>query len=76
MIEINDKEYTELLDRAFSKLLTLEVEKSDFVIPTVESIMQGNKTIIRNMAVIADKARRSISDIAKYLSKEFGVPTS
>lgn len=76
VIEINDKEYSELLDRAFSKLPALEAEKSDFVIPTVESMVQGNKTIIRNMAAIADKARRDVSDIARYLSREFGVPTS
>ena len=40
----------------------------------MDSIVQGNKTIIRNLSQIADKARRSPSDIAKYLSKEFGVP--
>ncbi|MCL4404660.1 MAG: translation initiation factor IF-2 subunit beta [Candidatus Marsarchaeota archaeon] len=76
MIDISDKEYMELLDRAFSKLPSLEAEKSDFVIPKVESMIQGNKTTIRNIASIADKARRKVEDIARYLSKEFGVPTS
>jgi translation initiation factor 2 subunit 2 len=76
VIQIDDKEYSELLDRAFSKLPTLETEKSDFVIPSVEYTVQGNKTMIRNIVSIADKARRDVSDIARYLSKEFGVPTS
>lgn len=77
MIDItNDNEYYELLDRAFSKLPKLEAEKSDFVIPKVESIVQGNKTTIRNISLIADKARRNVADIARYISKEFGVPTS
>ncbi len=39
-------------------------------------MVQGNKTIIRNMAQIADKARRQVQEIARYLSKEFGVPVS
>ncbi|MCL4371808.1 translation initiation factor IF-2 subunit beta [Candidatus Marsarchaeota archaeon] len=63
-----------MLDRALSKLPVLETEKSDFVIPKVDSIVQGNKTIIRNIGAIADKARRNVQDIARYISKEFGVP--
>ena len=71
---LNEDEYIKLLDRAFEQAPSLSSEKSDFEIPKVDSIVQGNKTIIRNLSQIADKARRSPSDIAKYLSKEFGVP--
>ncbi len=76
VIRIDNNSYEKLLDEAFDKLPKLEAEKSDFVIPNVDSLVQGNKTTIRNIAAIADKARRDVSDIARYLSKEFGVPTS
>ncbi len=73
---MNDNEYSALLDRAFSKLPSLAAEHSDFVIPSVDSIVQGAKTVIRNISAIADKARRNVSDISRYLSKELGVPVS
>lgn len=73
---MKETEYTELLDRAFSKLPSLSASASDFVIPSVESFVQGSKTIIKNAAAIADKARRKQEDIARYLSKELAVPSS
>ncbi|MGC8648692.1 MAG: translation initiation factor IF-2 subunit beta [Candidatus Micrarchaeia archaeon] len=73
---MEDEEYRKMLDRAYSKLPKLSEEVSDFKIPTVDSIIQGNKTIIRNLTFIVDKARRTENDIARYLSKEFGVPTT
>jgi translation initiation factor 2 subunit 2 len=72
----SDEEYTRLLDRAFSKMPNLVAESSDFAIPTVDSIVQGNKTIIRNIAVISDKARREPADVARYVSKELAVPVN
>ncbi|MCL4411477.1 translation initiation factor IF-2 subunit beta [Candidatus Marsarchaeota archaeon] len=73
---MGDEEYNALLDRAFSKLPSLAAEHSDFVIPTVDSIVQGAKTIIRNISAIADKARRNVGDISRYLSKELSVPVN
>jgi translation initiation factor 2 subunit 2 len=70
------EEYHKLLDRAFSKLPNLSAEKADFVIPVAEVMPEGTKTIIRNIAVIADTARRKISDIARYIGKEFSVPVN
>jgi translation initiation factor 2 subunit 2 len=72
----NDGDYSGLLDRAFSKLPTLSEEKSDFKIPEADSIIQGNKTLVRNFHQIADVARREAADIAKYLSKELAAPVS
>ncbi len=74
--DLTDEEYSKLLDRAFSKLPELAAEHSDFVIPTVDSMVQGSKTIIRNVNAIADKARRTVADIARYLSKELSVPVN
>ena len=71
-----DEEYAQLLDRAFSKMPKLTAESSDFKIPSVDIIVQGTKTIIRNLAAIADAARRSEGDITRYISKELAVPAS
>ena len=73
---MSDEEYYALLDRAFSKLPGLTKERSDFVIPTVDALVQGTKTIIRNLAGIADAARRTPEEIARYLSKELAVPAT
>ena len=76
VVILTDEEYLKLLDRAFSKAPELSAEKSDFVIPAVESMIQGNRTIIRNIMQISDKARREPDTIAKYLSKELSVPVN
>jgi translation initiation factor 2 subunit 2 len=73
---MSDEEYYALLDRAFTKLPKLTKEHSDFVIPNADILVQGSKTIIRNLATIADVARRKPEDIARYLSKEFSVPVN
>jgi translation initiation factor 2 subunit 2 len=71
-----DYNYERLLDRAFASVPELANENVDFKIPEADSIVQGNKTILRNFSQIADVARRDPADIAKYLSKEFAAPTS
>jgi len=71
-----EEQYVELLDRALSKLPSLSAEKSDFTIPKAEVMNEGFKTIIRNMAQIADRARRSEAEIARYVSKELSVPVN
>lgn len=68
--------YDELLDRAFAQLPKLSIENVDFKIPEADSMIQGSKTIIRNISQIADVARRSREDIAKYLTKELAAPIS
>jgi translation initiation factor 2 subunit 2 len=73
---LSDEEYTKLLDRAFQKAPSLATEVSDFKVPKIDLIVQGNKSIIRNITVIADKARRSPNDIARYVSKELAVPVN
>ena len=65
-----EEQYVELLDRAFSKLPSLSAERSDFVIPKAEVMSEGVKTIIRNVAQIADRARRGEEEIARYVSKD------
>lgn len=69
-------EYTQLLDRAFSMLPALSEEKSDFKIPEADSLIEGNKTLVKNFNQIKDTARRDGNEIAKYLSKELAAPVS
>ena len=73
VIKVN---YEQLLDRAFAELPNLSTEKSDFQIPLADSLVQGNKTIVKNIDQIADKARRDKSEIAKYLTRELAAPVS
>lgn len=68
--------YDQLLDRAFEQLPNLSEEKADFKIPEVDSLLQGNKTIIKNISQIANVARRNREDIAKYLTKELAAPVT
>lgn len=63
-----------MLDRAFAKSSVLTEEKIDFKIPEPDSLIQGSKTIIRNINQIADVARRGKSEIARYLTKELAAP--
>lgn len=69
-------EYTELLDRAFSKLPSLSAERSDFVIPKADVLNEGTKTIVKNITQISDRARRKDAEIARYISKELSVPAN
>ncbi len=69
-------DYFQLLDKAFAELPGLSVERSDFQIPEADSLIQGSKTIVKNIDQIADKARRSKEEIAKYLTKELAAPVS
>jgi len=73
---LSEEEYQKLLDRAFSKLPSLTAEKSDFIIPVADVLNEGAKTIIRNIASIADIGRRNPGDIARYIGKEFSVPVN
>ncbi len=73
---MNDEEYVSMLDRAFSKMPHISEEKSDFKIPSPDVLIEGNKTIIRNILAISDKARRKPEEISKYISRELGVPAS
>lgn len=69
-------EYEKLLEKAYSLLPEKAIGKERFEIPVVESITQGNKTIIKNFEAIALTLRRKPYEITKYLSRELAVPIS
>ncbi|MEM3841654.1 MAG: hypothetical protein QXN59_03105, partial [Candidatus Micrarchaeaceae archaeon] len=66
---MSNDEYEKLLERALSKSPMQGVASEDFTIPKVDSMVQGTKTMVRNIAAIADKARRKSDEIGRYLSK-------
>ena len=49
---MSDEEYNQLLDRAFEKMPRVVADVSDFKIPAADALIQGNKTIIKNLGVI------------------------
>ncbi len=73
---MSDEEYMKLLDVAFQKAPKLAVDVSDFKVPKIDLIVQGNKSMIRNLSTIADRARRSPEEVSRYMSKELAVPVN
>lgn len=67
-------DYVELLNEAYSKLEKMQSKVEGFEIPKAEVLVEGNKTIIKNINQIADKARRDPKSISRFLSKEFAIP--
>ncbi|MCX8195067.1 MAG: translation initiation factor IF-2 subunit beta [Candidatus Micrarchaeota archaeon] len=70
------EDYEKMLDRARSLLPEKTLTFERFEVPSIDSFIQGNKTIIRNFDLIAQKLRRGSQLLAKYFSKELAVPVS
>jgi len=66
-------DYEKLLEKAMNKVKKTGSSER-FEIPQIESIIQGNQTIIRNISQISDKLRREQKHILKYLAKETASP--
>lgn len=64
--------YEALLDKAYNELPDVLKEHSRFEKPTVNSIVQGKITIVRNLSDIAKSINRKTDMISKYLIKELG----
>lgn len=62
------------MEEAYAKLEKVHPKVEQFEIPKAEILIEGNKTIIKNINQIAEKARRERESISRFLSKEFAVP--
>ncbi len=62
--------YEEMLNEAEKILPKKEVVQERFQIPKVKGHLQGNKTVISNLNIIADTLHRPIKHLIKYLTKE------
>jgi len=61
--------YEELLSEAYKKIKPIESKTDRFEPPEVETIIQGNKTIIKNFIQIANYLRRKPEHLEKFLEK-------
>jgi len=68
--------YDDLLMRGYSQIPEKTSSGERFEIPIVDSIIEGNKTIIKNFEFIAGKLRREKAMLAKFFTKELAVPSS
>lgn len=66
--------YEKLLDEAYEKVKPITSNGERFEIPKVESIIEGNKTIISNFRQICDYLRRKPEHLAKFLQRELATP--
>ncbi|MEK6820351.1 MAG: translation initiation factor IF-2 subunit beta [Nanoarchaeota archaeon] len=62
--------YEKLLEEAYKKIKPIEGSKGRFEVPLVESMIEGNKTIIFNFLQIASYLRRKPEHLEKFLDKE------
>lgn len=66
--------YEKLLEQAYKKIKPIE-SKERFVIPEVESHIEGIRTIVSNFLQIASYLRRSPEHLEKFLQKELATPS-
>lgn len=64
--------YEALLEKAYKELPDVLKEHSRFEKPTVNSIIQGKTTVMRNLGDVAKAINRDTDMVAKYLIKELG----
>lgn len=73
---MENSEYEKLLEKAYSSLPQKTASSERFEVPSIESFIQGNKTIIKNFDLILQKIRRPVNIVSKYFSRELAVPVS
>jgi len=61
-----------LLDKAYKELPDVLKEHSRFEKPTVDSIIQGKITVVKNLGDLAKAVDRDTNMVSKYLIKELG----
>jgi len=66
--------YETLLEKAYEKLPKVETATDRFRIPIVETMIQGNQTIIKNFSQISETLRRDPKHLLKYLTRELATP--
>jgi len=68
--------YEELLKKAMKEIPDEIHEKQRFEIPSIESLIQGNSTMINNFSQICKYLNRSPQHVLKYLLREFATSGS
>ena len=68
--------YEELLTNVYSKLPKKATTGERFAVPSVDAMMIGSQTVIKNFADIATTLRRDPKHLLKFLSKELATPAN
>ncbi len=63
-------EYSEMLERAYSSLPEKTLTRERFEVPRLESFIQGNKTIVKNLGSVLKLIKRDEKHVLKFLAKE------
>lgn len=66
--------YEQLLENAYSKIKVVDTSSERFEIPKVKGQVSGKNTIITNITEIANKIRRPVEHLAKFLIRELAAP--
>ncbi|MFH0860537.1 MAG: translation initiation factor IF-2 subunit beta [Candidatus Altiarchaeota archaeon] len=69
-----DYNYENLLDRAWKNLPEKLKSPTRFEVPTADTLIEGNQTIIKNINDIESTLNREGKYILKYLSKDLAAP--
>ncbi|MCD6443606.1 translation initiation factor IF-2 subunit beta [Candidatus Bathyarchaeota archaeon] len=64
--------YEEMLRRALTLLPKKPVKSERFMIPSADTVIVGNRTIIRNFKTIASTLNRKPEHLLRFLCKEAG----
>ena len=67
-------DYEDLLNKAYEKLPETVKTSERFEVPEVETIVQGNQTLIKNFSQIFQTLRRDPKHLLKFLTKELATP--
>jgi translation initiation factor 2 subunit 2 len=63
-------EYEKMLDRLYMSLPKHTLSKERFELPKIDSMIQGNKTIVKNFSQIAKTVKRDEKHLFKFITKE------
>ncbi|MBU4266424.1 MAG: translation initiation factor IF-2 subunit beta [Candidatus Altiarchaeales archaeon] len=69
-------DYASLLDRAWANLPEELQDHSRFQMPEVDTLIEGNQTIITNFNEIVNALRRKPQHLLTFLSKELAAPAT
>ena len=67
-----DQFYEDILTRAKNNLPELKISDNRFIIPDLDSEVQGNRTFLRNFREIINIINRPDAHFLKYLTNELG----
>lgn len=62
--------YKEMLDAAYEKIPKILSTAARFVVPEVQSLVQGNKTIVKRFQQVSKELRRDQDHLVKFFARE------